>query len=292
MNTAAENICAPPATDSESAPVVNFDTAGTGTTDRERSGSRRNVFRFIEELRRRRVCRAATIYSVGFWLICQIVDISAPALGLPDWTLKLVIVLGLIVFPIALVLSWLIDITPDGLVADVGNAPATTTIRTDGPASRILDCALLAAATVIGVQLATGLLIGNEVNAGSTVRRVAVEPFRILAAPDPEALSAGLVVQLQHQLGRNPQLFVIDAHDMYLTADTQRLAGVVVLDDASIHVTMTLVDNKSGEVTWSNAIYLPRERASIEIERLAVRIAEALPFFAGNSDERQIDAES
>lgn len=292
MNTAAENVYVPPDTDSERAPVVNFDTAGTGTNEQHGSDSRRSVFQFIAELRRRRVCRAATMYSVGFWLVCQIVDIAAPAMGLPEWTLKLVIVLGLIVFPIALVLSWLIDITPDGLVADVGNAPATTTHRTDGPASRILDCALLAAATVIGVQLATGLLVGDEVNAGSTVRRVAVEPFRFLAAPEAEAFSAGLVVQLQHQLGRDPQLFVIDADDAYLTADTQRLAGVVVLDDGSIHVTMTLVDNQSGEVTWSNAIYLPRERASIEMERLAIRIAESLPFFAGSSDARQKDAES
>ena len=292
MNTATENFYAPPVADQERAAVVNLDAAGTVTNDQQGDGSRRSVFRFIEELRRRRVCRAATIYSVGFWLVCQIVDVAAPALALPEWTLKLVIVLGLIVFPIALVLSWLIDITPNGLVADVGIAPDVATTRTDGPVSRVLDCALLAAATVIGVQLATGLLVGNEVNAGPTVHRVAIEPFRILAVPEPEALSAGLVVQLQHQLGRNPGLFVIAADDAYLTADTLRLGGVVVVDDARIHVTMTLVDNESGEVTWSDAIFLPRERAGIESNRLAVRIAESLPFFAGNSNEAANDAES
>ena len=289
MNTAAENIYDSPEADPERAPVVSFDSVGTSDQRGSRPGG--GIFRFIGELRRRRVCRAATIYSVGFWLVCQVVDVAAPALGLPEWTLKLVIVLGLIVFPIALVLSWLIDITPDGLVADVGNSRTVATTRENGPTSRILDCALLAAATVIGVQLTTGLLVGDEVNAGSTVRRVAVEPFRILAVPEPEALSAGLVVQLQHHLGRNPRLFVIDANDMYLTADTLRLAGVVVVDDGSIHVTMTLVDNASGEVTWSKAIYVPRERAGIESNRLAVRIAESLPFFVGNPGEEANDAE-
>ena len=133
---------------------------------------------FICELRRRRVCRAAAFYVVTFWLVCQVLDVVAPALDLPEWTLKLVIVLGLILFPVALVLSWLIDITPQGLVADVGGSAPVESTRVDTRVSRIIDCALLAASAVIALQLSAGLFIGDAVRAHDMARRVAVNPFR------------------------------------------------------------------------------------------------------------------
>ena len=79
------------------------------------------IANFVVELRRRQVCRTITMYTVALWLACQVVDVLSPHLALPEWTLKLVIVLGLIGFPIAIVLSWLFDITRDGgVVREIG----------------------------------------------------------------------------------------------------------------------------------------------------------------------------
>ncbi len=79
-----------------------------------RPGSR--ISCLFREFRERKVCRSMVIYSVVVWLVFQIAEIVVEALQLPDWTLSLVVVLGILGFPIAAVLSWVFDLTPDGVV--------------------------------------------------------------------------------------------------------------------------------------------------------------------------------
>jgi len=70
---------------------------------------------FWRELGKRRVIRVAIAYLILSWLILQVVDVILPALRLPDWSITLVLVLLVIGFPVALVLSWLFDIGPEGI---------------------------------------------------------------------------------------------------------------------------------------------------------------------------------
>jgi TolB-like protein/lipoprotein NlpI len=70
---------------------------------------------FIEELRRRQVFRAAAMYLVVAWLLLQVADVVVPALRLPDWTLTLILFLFVLGFPLALVLAWIYDLTPQGI---------------------------------------------------------------------------------------------------------------------------------------------------------------------------------
>ncbi|MFH1851993.1 MAG: hypothetical protein ABIA75_06575, partial [Candidatus Neomarinimicrobiota bacterium] len=78
----------------------------------------------IQELKRRKVFRVAGMYALVAWIIMQIGEVTFPALLLPDWALTLVIVLLIIGFPIAILLSWAFDITPDGIQRDrTGETP-------------------------------------------------------------------------------------------------------------------------------------------------------------------------
>jgi tetratricopeptide (TPR) repeat protein len=70
---------------------------------------------FLTELKRRRVYRVAVVYAAVAFVIWQAAEIAFPALRLPDWTLTLVVVLTLVGFPIALILAWAFDITPEGV---------------------------------------------------------------------------------------------------------------------------------------------------------------------------------
>jgi DNA-binding winged helix-turn-helix (wHTH) protein/TolB-like protein len=70
---------------------------------------------FIEELKRRHVFRAAVVYLLVAWGILQLADIVVPALRLPDWAITLVLALLVLGLPLALVLAWAYDLTPDGL---------------------------------------------------------------------------------------------------------------------------------------------------------------------------------
>jgi TolB-like protein/Flp pilus assembly protein TadD len=70
---------------------------------------------FFGELKRRKVYRAAIAYGVVSWLVAQIATQVFPFLGIPDWVIRVVIVLLVLGFPVALVLSWAFDWSFEGL---------------------------------------------------------------------------------------------------------------------------------------------------------------------------------
>ena len=78
---------------------------------------------FLVEFRRRKVIQVAAVYAVVAWLIIQVVDVVSVPLSLPTWFATVTIVFLGIGFPIALILAWIIDRTPQGMVVDQG-APA------------------------------------------------------------------------------------------------------------------------------------------------------------------------
>jgi hypothetical protein len=72
---------------------------------------------FFEEVQRRKVYRVAAAYIIAAAGIIQLASAAFPAWELPNWALRLVIVLLLIGFPIALILAWAYDVTPQGIQA-------------------------------------------------------------------------------------------------------------------------------------------------------------------------------
>src|SRR5438477_8449590 len=72
---------------------------------------------FLEEVKRRKVYRVAVAYVIAAGGIIQIASAALPAWELPNWSLRLVIMLLLLGFPIALILAWAFDITPAGIQA-------------------------------------------------------------------------------------------------------------------------------------------------------------------------------
>ncbi|MEA1886317.1 MAG: tetratricopeptide repeat protein [Bacteroidota bacterium] len=70
---------------------------------------------FWQELKRRKVIRVIIGYAAASYVILELISIISDPFGLPDWTLKLVFVLLCVGFIISVVISWLYDITPDGV---------------------------------------------------------------------------------------------------------------------------------------------------------------------------------
>ena len=77
----------------------------------------------LRELQRRKVIRAAAVYLVVAWLLLQIAATIAPILSLPDWFEVLVLALLVIAFPIALILAWSLELTPEGVRSDSSAEP-------------------------------------------------------------------------------------------------------------------------------------------------------------------------
>src|SRR5947208_4945132 len=74
-----------------------------------------NLRNFCAELRRRDVYKVAVAYAVVGWVIAQIATQIFPFLEIPNWIVRLVIILVAIGFPIALVIAWAFEITPQGI---------------------------------------------------------------------------------------------------------------------------------------------------------------------------------
>src|SRR5881296_1607670 len=74
-----------------------------------------NLRNFFAELKRRNVYKVAIAYAVVAWLLMQVATQVFPFLEIPNWAIRLVIMLIVIGFPIALIIAWAFELTPEGL---------------------------------------------------------------------------------------------------------------------------------------------------------------------------------
>jgi len=131
---------------------------------------------FLEEVKRRKVYRVAAAYIIAAGAIIQLASVVFPAWDLPNWALRLVIVLLLIGFPLALVLGWAYDITSHGIRATPG-------------AHRRAYVILLVATGVI-ISAAAGFFLLPRVTATQIDKSIAVLPFENLSKDEENAFFA------------------------------------------------------------------------------------------------------
>src|SRR5437763_1576682 len=75
----------------------------------------RNNSSFFSELKRRNVYKVALAYVVGGWALAQGIAQVLPVFDVPNWVIRLIVLLLIIGLPIALVLAWMFEITPEGI---------------------------------------------------------------------------------------------------------------------------------------------------------------------------------
>src|SRR5437899_7767491 len=101
---------------------------GTSASSKAR---RVNPTNFLTELKRRNVYRAAIAYGVVAWFLTQLTTQVFPFFDIPNASIRLVVILLALGFPIAMSLSWLYEFTPEGIVRseDVNVAQVRSTRR-------------------------------------------------------------------------------------------------------------------------------------------------------------------
>jgi TolB-like protein/Tfp pilus assembly protein PilF len=128
---------------------------------------------FFEEVKRRKVYRVAVAYVIAAGGIIQLGSAAFPAWELPNWALRLVIVLLLVGFPIALILAWAFDVTPQGIRA----TPDVAVPRTH----RRRNVIMLVATGVIVSAIAGFFLLPHISSAHKIDKSIAVLPFENLS---------------------------------------------------------------------------------------------------------------
>ena len=156
---------------------------------------------FFEEVKRRKVYRVAAAYIIAAGGIIQLASATFPAWELPNWALRLVILLVLVGFPIALILAWAFDFTAQGIRA---------TPDTAAPRTRRRRNIIMLIATGVVISAATGFFLLPRVSAHKVDKSIAVLPFENLSDEKENAYFAdGIQDDLLTNLSKIGDLKVI-----------------------------------------------------------------------------------
>jgi TolB-like protein/cytochrome c-type biogenesis protein CcmH/NrfG len=156
---------------------------------------------FFEEVKRRKVYRVAAAYIIAAGFLIQIASAAFPAWDLPNWTLRLVITLLLLGFPIALLLAWAYDITAQG----VRVTPATA-----APGGHRRRNVIMLVATGVIISAGAGFFLLPRVSAHKVDKSIAVLPFENLSDEKENAYFAdGIQDDLLTNLSKIGDLKVI-----------------------------------------------------------------------------------
>jgi TolB-like protein len=124
---------------------------------------------FFGELKRRNVYKVAVAYAVVAWLLMQIASQIFPFFEIPNWAVRLVVLVLIIGFPIALIIAWAFEVTPEGI---------KRTEAADAAGQRSRGSAWIYI-VLIGAALSIGLfLLGRYTAHNATPRSASAEPRR------------------------------------------------------------------------------------------------------------------
>jgi len=161
---------------------------------------------FFSELKRRNVYKVAVAYAAVGWLLIQVTTQVFPIFEISNWALRLIVLAVMIGFPIALVLAWAFELTPEGI-------KRTEAADAEGQHSR---GGVWIAVVAIAATLSFGLFFlgrytsSKQSGAALPAKSIAVLPFdNQNRDPNTDYLSDGIPESIIHSLSRLPQLRVM-----------------------------------------------------------------------------------
>jgi hypothetical protein len=157
----------------------------------------------VSELRRRNVFRMAVLYVVAAWLIMQVAEVLIALAKLPDWIGPTTLMLLAIGFPIAVIVSWFYEITPEGISLEKDVESGESITHVTGRRLDFLVISLLCAAVILFAYDKWWIPAPTE-------QSIAVLAFENMSGdPEQEYFSDGISEELLNLLAQIPELTVI-----------------------------------------------------------------------------------
>jgi TolB-like protein/Tfp pilus assembly protein PilF len=141
---------------------------------------------FFVELKRRNVYKVAVAYAVVSWLLIQVATQVFPFFEIPNWAVRLVVLLLILGFPVALILSWVFELTPEGIKRESEVAHEQSKTRHTG--RRIVGL------TIVVAVIAAGLLVFQLLRSKSAVTPRQSEAATGSAGPAAEIAAKSIAV--------------------------------------------------------------------------------------------------
>ncbi|MEN8145079.1 MAG: tetratricopeptide repeat protein [Gemmatimonadota bacterium] len=261
---------------------------------------------FLAELKRRHVFRVAAIYGATAFVVLQVAELMLPRLGLPDWTVTFMVALVLLAFPVAMILAWAFQVTPDGVRRTEAAAAGEIEGILEHPASKrwpagvlaLIGVAALASTWWIARRTAPGdgdaaeqiAMVGGVrlVDLADDPRpSIAVLPFDDMSPEgDQEYFSDGMTEEILNVLAKIRELrvaartstFALKDQDLTATqwGDTLRVRyfveGSVRKAGDRLRITAQLIDASDGSHLWSDQY----DRSLDDVFAIQSEIAEAI----------------
>src|SRR5436190_6607167 len=169
-----------------------------------------NPKNFLTELKRRNVYRAAIAYGVVAWFLTQLTTQVFPFFEIPNSAVRFVVIALAVGFPIAMLLAWVYEFTPEGIVRteDLDPVAARSVQRTTG---RILDFVIIGVLLLVIAMLVVGRLpFYRQMGESISQKSIAVLPFENLSRdPDNAYFATGIQNEILTRLAKIAALKVI-----------------------------------------------------------------------------------
>ncbi|MGI9202383.1 MAG: tetratricopeptide repeat protein [Woeseiaceae bacterium] len=245
----------------------------------------------LGELRRRNIFKVSLAYVLVSWLIIQVADVLFPFINAPDWALQILVLFLILTFPIAVLLAWAFELTPEGLksTSDVDKTQSIT-VQTGRKLNHIV-MALLGVAVIF-------LVVDNYIFPDQIVpdpdvdyrRSIAVIPFtdRSAAEENAEFLADGIHDDLLTRLTQISNLKVISRMSVMQYKNTSKnvreigeelgvgsvLDGGVERAGDDLRVNLQLIDARTDETIWADTY--DRELNAVNLFSIQGEVAAAI----------------
>ena len=262
---------------------------------------------FFAELKRRNVYKVAVAYGVVAWLLMQVASQIFPFFEIPNWVVRLVVLLLIVGFPVALIIAWAFEVTPEGIKrTEVADAAGQ---RSRGGAW--IYIVLIGAALSVGLFFVGRYTAGHgtsqvrEVTTASRGKSIAVLPL-INESGDPkdEYFSDGLSEELIAALAQISGLKVIGRSSSFRFKDRKEepktigeklgvstlLDGTVRKQGDRVRIVAELVNAADGIQLWTQTFDRQLKDIFTVQQEIARAVAESLKVTLLGTDSRSAQA--
>jgi TolB-like protein len=262
-----------------------------------------NPTKFLSELKRRNVYRAAVAYGVVAWFFTQLTTQVFPFFEIPNSAVRFVVIALAVGFPIAMLLAWVYEFTPEGIVRteDLDPAQARSLQRATG---RILDFIIIGVLLLVIAMLIVGRRpFYKETGESISQKSIAVLPFENLSRdPDNAYFAEGIKEEVLARLSKVEDLKVISIRSTPqskssltdLSQIAQKLGvgtfleGSVQRSADEVRVTVQLVRAETDAHLWAD-VYDRKLTDIFAVEtEIAKAVADTLQAKLTGSEERAI----
>src|SRR5881227_1679546 len=255
--------------------------------------------KLFAELKRRNVYKVAIAYAVVAWLLMQIATQVFPFLEIPNWAIRLVIMLIVIGFPIALIIAWAFELTPEGLK----RTESADELPKKAPRNRAwIYVVIIAGAISVGVFF-LGRYTSSKQSAELAAKSIAILPFdNQNRDPDTDYLSDGIPESIINSLSQLPNLKVMSRNSVfhYKGKDTDApaiakelkvqavLMGRVTQRGGGLSISVELINAQDNSEIWGQQYNRKLADVFAVQEEIAKEISEKLRLKLTGAERQQL----